>query len=135
MAQKYYARWPFHILTMAQSPGMVDSSVIEDNIARMILMSREEIDAKEAQEMLNAMGGKEWSDLMNVASDYQYSPEVQDYLTLHNIERHRLYPITEVLKDESEAELSEEDAEERMWDLLDEGSNHAPYDGRWTLHH
>lgn len=119
MAQRFYAPKILSVLTVSRQPGTVDDGLIQDNIARMLLMSREEVSAKEAQELLDEMNGQEWSDLMNRASRELYSPEMQDYLSREAINHHRLYPIEEVLSEEDEP-LSPEEAEELMWERLDE---------------
>ena len=120
METKFYEPKTFHWLTMAQEKGITDESLIQDNIARMILMSKYDLSAKEAQEMLDEMGGEDWSRLMESASWNLNEPKMQDYLVINDLTGHRLYPIAEVLSDPEEPQLTEEEAEAIMWDRLDE---------------
>ena len=85
METKFYAPRERHWLTVTQHPGKLMEDDILEAIVRMQLMSKEEVSAEEALEMMDEMDSAERSRLTEEAAWPMYEPEMQDYLSRKGI--------------------------------------------------
>ena len=125
METKFYApQQGLHCLTMATHPGTLTEEDIVDNLVRMSLMDNN-LSAEEAMKEVKNLPVNELHKIKE-AEWWEYnSPEFQDYLTRRNLQPNqelKLVPITEAMKDEDEERITEEEALNRMWEMLDEFS-------------
>ena len=123
MATKYYAT-PTLFLTTTTHKGTLDYLDVVTNIMRMILMSKEDITAREAMERLDQMSQQEYRDLRQQGEAWMQDIDLQDYMERKNITMgqagDQLYPIAELLNDQDEEPMTEEELEGSLMEALDE---------------
>ena len=123
MATKYYGTSPL-FLTTTTHKGTLEYRDVVTNLMRMILMSKEGIQAREAMERLDQMPQQEYNDLHQQAVAWVQDSDLQDYMERKKITMgqtgDQLYPIAELLNDPDERPMTEEELEESLMEALNE---------------
>lgn len=94
MAQKFYARKPFHWMAVSDMEGDLSGTDLLWNIMRMMVMSEEDVNSREAFKILDEMPQEQFDELKRNAESWLYDPEMQAYLERKNVkEGDRMYPV------------------------------------------
>jgi hypothetical protein len=106
MEPKYYVPENCHWLAVSDTKGSLTETDLTWNLMRMLVMSEEEVGAKEAFKILDEMEREPFEALQRRAEALLYDPEMQEYLERENVKvGQRLYPVED---------------EEKLMDYLDE---------------